>query len=73
MTNGESERKVSRLTRFHSNVGKTFTGLTSFVLKMLKKAIAHKIHRKTFVFRQKPQNFSPAQLLSFTVYLVMFK
>ena len=45
-----SERKVSWLTGFHLNVGKTFADLSRF-----------------FENLQKLQNFSLAQLLSFTV------
>ena len=36
--------KVSRFIGFHSSVGKTFADLASSVLKVLKKAIAQKIH-----------------------------
>ena len=41
-----SERKASRFTGFHSNVGKTFAGSVSSVLKALRKAITQKIHRE---------------------------
>ena len=37
-----SEREVLQFTGFYSNVGKTFAGLASYVLKVLKKAIANK-------------------------------
>ena len=46
-------RKVLQFTGFHSNVGKTFAGYASSVLKVLKKAIAQKIHWKTFAFCRK--------------------
>ena len=43
-----SKKKVSQFTGFHSNIRKTFAGLTSSALKVLKKAIAQKIHRENF-------------------------
>ena len=42
-----SERKVSRFTGFHSNVGKTFAVFASSVSKVLP-AIAQSIHRENF-------------------------
>ena len=42
------DKKVLRFTGFHSDVGKDFAGLASFVLKVLQKAIAHKIHGENF-------------------------
>ena len=58
-----SDRKVSQLTGFHSNVRETFVGFASVVLKILKKAIAHKMHQQNFCILsnlRKPQNFSLA-------------
>ena len=69
-----SERKVLRFNRFHSNVGKTFVGLISSVLKVLKKAIAQKIHQENFhafLNLRKSQNFSPAQLLHVVISVIM--
>ena len=43
-----SKRKVSQFTGFHSNVGKTYADLVSSILKVLKKAIAQKIHWENF-------------------------
>ena len=43
-----NERKVLQFTGFHPNVGKTFAGLASSVLKVLKKAIAIKVHHENF-------------------------
>ena len=64
-----SERKVSRFTGFHSNVGKALMGLASSVLKesrCSKDSSGQFLH---FVENpEKPQNFSPTLLLSFTVF-----
>ena len=43
-----SKRKVLQFTQFHLDAGKAFTGLASSVLKVLQKAIAHKIHWENF-------------------------
>ena len=44
-----SERKVLSFTGFHSNAGKTFTGLASSVLKvLLRKVIVLTIHQENF-------------------------
>ena len=37
-----------KILRFNPNVGKTFAGLALSVLKVLKKAIAQKIHQESF-------------------------
>ena len=65
-----SKRKNLRFTQFHLDVGKTFTDLASSVLKVLQKAIAHKIHWENFHILSKiceNRIFSLTLLLSFTV------
>ena len=37
-----------QFTGFHSNLGKTFVGFASSVLKVPQRAFAHKIHRENF-------------------------
>ena len=65
-------RKVSQFTGFHSYVGKTFVDLASSVLKVLKKTHCSYDslgNLSRFIEnQQKPQNYSLAQLLSFTAY-----
>ena len=51
--NTVNERKVLQFTGCHANVGKTFTGLASSVMKVLQKAIAHKIYRENFCILSK--------------------
>ena len=63
-----SERKVSQFTEFHSNVGKIFTGLASFVLKVLKKAIAQKIHWENLHFVENLRILRNFSRLTFVVY-----
>ena len=64
-----SERKVLRFTGFHSNVGKTFTGLASSVLTALRKAIAQKIHwEKLLCFIKIPKSHKTFLSVDFHLY-----
>ena len=65
---------VVHLTGFHSNVEKIFTGLASFVLKVLKKVIVMITIGKTCAFCQKPmKSMKLFSRLTFVVYGMPYK